>query len=264
MTQSRIIVAVTAALLLTACNGPNSRYEDFGTRVNTSGFGHRYAQPDNVDELVVGPGDSINIQIANNPQLSGTQPVRIEGTVNMPFIDQVKVAGLTPTQIRDKLEILLAPYIRDVTVQVVPIDIQSKNVYVIAKNLDGDLVVGRVPVTGDMTLIDLIIDSNGGFPTLSDDCHVRVMRGDPLHPQVLDINVRDMLLNGYTAANIRMLPDDMVYFPPDFWGKLTILTRRTTRPIRELSNSVRGISTAVDLIEDGQLDSRRGYGGTNY
>ena len=139
-------------------------------------------------------------------------------------------------------------------------NIQSKNVYVIAKGVDGDISVGKVPVTGDMTLIDLLVDANGGFPAFSDDCHVRVLRGDPMHPKVLDINVHDMLVNGYMAGNIRMLPDDMVYFPPDFWGKLTILTRRTTRPIRELSNSVRGISTAVDLLQDGKIDNGGGYG----
>lgn len=251
---------ILLTVLLSACsNGPNSNYEEFGDRANTRGFGHKYAQPENEDELVIGPADSINIQISNNPTLSGTQQVRIEGTITMPFVDQVKVAGLTPTQIRDKLEILLSPYIRNITIQVVPIDIQSKNIYVAARDLNDAINVFRIPVEGDMTLIDLISDL-GGVPRLADDCHVRLIRGDPLHPKVLNINVRDMIQNGFTAANVLMRPDDIVYFPPDFFGKISIWVRKVMRPVREISASLNGIINTIDLIENGPQNNNFGGG----
>ncbi len=241
MTDSYRKIAVLAIFLLSACsNGPNSKFEDFGDRVNTRDFGHKYAQPENADELVMGPGDTINIQIANNPALSGTQPVGVSGGITMPFVDTVKVAGLTPAQIRDKIEILLSPYIRDVTVQVVPISIISKRVYIFARDADGALQIQTLPMAGDMTLLDMFA-AIGGVPILADDCHVKVIRGDPLHPKTLNINVRDMVLNGYTGGNIQMRPDDIVFLPPTFWARLAMGVREVFRPVTELSRSLSGI-----------------------
>lgn len=257
MSKLRRTAVVLTVLMVTACsNGPNSKFEEFGTRANTRGFGHKYAQPDNNDELVMGPGDSINIQIANNPQLGGTQVIRVEGAITMPWVDKVKVAGLSPSQIRDKLEILLSPYIRDCAVQVVPIRIVSKRIYIFARDLNGALQTQALPVTGDMTLIDLFT-AIGGVPVLADDCHVKVIRGDPVRPKILNINVRDMVLNGYTGGNIQMLPDDIVYLPPTFWARVAIAVRQVTRPVRELSNSLRGIVDTIDVIEGNPRRGRR-------
>ena len=258
MTVMRHIAVLLAVLLVAACsNGPNSKFDEFGERANTRGFGHKYAQPENADELVMGPGDTINIQIANNPTLSGTQPIRAEGAITMPWVDAVKVAGLTPTQIRDKIEILLSPYIRNVTVQVVPVGIVSKKIYIFARDIDGALQIQSLPVMGDMTLLDLFA-SIGGVPTLADDCHVKVIRGDPIHPHVLNINVRDMVLNGYTAGNIQMQPDDIVYLPPTFWARVAIAVRQVTSPVRELSNSLRGVVDTIDIIQGNGRGRRNG------
>ncbi len=249
MTELRQITALTALLLLVCCsNGPNSEYAEFGNRVNTSGFGHKYAQPDDATEFVIGPGDSINIQLSNNPALSGTQQIRPEGDITMPFVGNIKVAGLTPSQIRDKIEILMSPYIREVTAQVIPVSIVSKNIYIIAKDLNGALQFQSLAMAGDMTLLDMFAQI-GGVPVLADDCHVKVIRGDPLHPKVLNINVRDMVVNGFTAANIQMKPDDMVYLPPTFWARAAMAVREVTSPVRELSNSLNGVLGAVSIAQ---------------
>ncbi|MFT7620814.1 MAG: hypothetical protein ACI97A_004472, partial [Planctomycetota bacterium] len=182
MTQLRPIFVIAFMLFVTACsNGPNSKFEDYGIRANTKDFGHKYAQPLDSDELVMGPGDRINIQVANNPALSGTQAIRIEGAITMPFVGNVKVAGLAPTQIRDKLEILLSPYINEVAVQIIPVSISSKRIYICAKDLDNSILIQALPMQGDMTLIDLFA-TIGGIPTLADDCHVKVIRADPINP----------------------------------------------------------------------------------
>lgn len=257
MSELRQILAIAAVLLVSACsNGPNSKFEDFGTRANTRDFGHKYAQPLDAEELVMGPGDVVNIQIANNPTLSGNQAVRVEGAITMPFVGNVKIAGLGPSQIRDKLEILLSPYIREVTVQVIPIKINSKRIYIFAKDLDGSIQLQALAMQGDMTLIDLFA-AIGGVPRLADDCNVKVTRGDPINPKTLTINVRDMIVNGYTGGNIQMRPDDIVYLPPTFWAKVAISVRQVTLPVRELSNAMRGVIDTIDLAQGNNTRRRR-------
>lgn len=242
------------ALLVVVCtlggciNGPNSKYEEFGDRVNTEGFGHKFPQPENEEELVLGPADTVDIQIADNPTLSGAQPITFEGAITAPFVGSVRVAGLTPDQIRDKLQILLTPYIRDVSIQVVPVLIQSKVVYIYAYDRFGSLRGRAMPLQGDMTLLDLITRI-GGVNFLADEYHIQVIRGDPRHPKKLDINIRDMIENGYTAANIRMRPDDLVLVPQNFFALISSNITRITLPLQ----SIQRASQTIFFLRNGGL-----------
>lgn len=251
--RGRAAITMTCALLLlvlgTGCNGPNSKYEDFGKRVNTRGFGHKFAQPEDQDELVLGPGDVVTVQIANLPELDSTQPLTIEGHVHAPFVGPVKAGGLTATQIRDKLVVLLTPYVRDISLQVIPVSIRSKRIYVWTTGRFGELVGRAIGLQGDMTLMDLMTMIGGS--SLLDDCHIRVVRADPRHPEVLDINFREMVLEGFSAGNIQMKPDDIVYLPPTFFAKVSQALNTLTMPIRVVSRSLRDASTAILFVEDG-------------
>jgi len=242
--------------LLSACNGPNSDYNEFEDRVNTKGLGHKYAQPDYEDEFVLGPGDTLSIQIANNPTLDSQQPILAEGGIQAPFVGQVKVAGLTSSQIQNKLQILLSPYIRNVAVVVVPLAIVSKKIYVFSTDIQGSLRARSFPLPGDFTLIDLV-SAVGGITFLSDGCHVKVIRGDPRHPKVLDVNLYDMIINGYTAANIRLRPDDMVFFEPTFFARIAQTLNQVTLPLRVISQSFRDAADTVLFLQTGTIPNNR-------
>ncbi|MCA9320582.1 MAG: polysaccharide biosynthesis/export family protein [Planctomycetes bacterium] len=256
--MKRLLIVVVVGLMGAGCsNGPNSTYEEFGTRVNTSGFGHKYAQPEYEDELVLGPGDTISVQIANNPDLDSIQAVQIEGSIQVAYLGPVKVAGLTPSKVRDKLQLLLTPYIRDVSIVVTPVQIISKKIYVYTTDEKGGLRGRAFPLQGDLTLIDLITEV-GGFNELSDDCHVKVVRGDPRHPTVWNINVRDMIENGYTAGNVPMRPDDIVFMQPTFFARIAQTLYKVTQPIRVLSQSVSDTAQSVFFLQNGTLPRNGG------
>ena len=244
-------------MLLPSCNGPNSTYEEFGDRVNTKGFGHRYAQPEGQDELVLGPRDVVGIRIANNPDLDSNQPIRADGKIIMPWVGDVEVGGLAPTQIRDKITILLTPYIRDVSVQIIPLAINSKRIYIFTTGQFGELVASALPLQGDYTLVDLVSDI-GGINEFTDDCHIRIVRADPRHPKPLDINLRDIVTNGYSAANITLRPDDIVWFPPTLLGRISQTLSRVTLPVRVLSRGINDVGNAIFFIEEGGVP-RRGF-----
>jgi polysaccharide biosynthesis/export protein len=252
------LVAITIALAIIAgacTNGPNSRYEDFGNRANPEGFGHRYAQPDNEDELVMAPGDTIQVQIARNPELSTIQEIRYEGVIQMAYIGDVKVAGLTPTQIRDKLTVLMTPFIQGVSIEVAPLAITSKNVYLFSTDQFDNIIARVFPVQGDMTLIDLFAQL-GAVPDGTDDEHVRLIRGDPRHPDVLNINFRDMVSAGRTAANVQLKPDDMIWLPSNFLYRVTQAVNRVTRPLQQIQRPLISIDQIRSFIENGRLQNQ--------
>ncbi|MEZ6194473.1 MAG: polysaccharide biosynthesis/export family protein [Planctomycetota bacterium] len=258
MTRLAVTLTLATVLVVGCTNGPNSRYEEFGDRVNTEGFGHRFAQPeDGRGDLVMGPGDTIRIDVARNPELSSEQTIRYEGVIRMPYVGDVVVAGLTPAQIRDKLLLLMAPFIREAVIDVTPTRITSKNVYLFSTDQTGSIVARKLPVGGDMTLIDLVTVI-GGTPTGVDDCNIKILRADPRHPKPLVVNLRDMVVNGYTAANIRLLPDDMVWFPPTFFYAVAQTINQVTFPLRELRRALRDGDDLRYFIENGEVRTRRG------
>lgn len=260
--RTLLLLALLAAS--SACsNGPNSSYEEIGDRVNTRGFGHKYAQPEGQTDPVLGPGDDVDVQFASQTELNSRQPVAIEGTIQAPFVGPVKVAGLTAGQIRDKLTILITPYIKDVSIQVIAVGLQSKKIYIYTTGQYGELVGREMALRGDYTLIDLVTEL-GGFRFNEDDHHVKVIRGDPRHPKVLNINVRDMIINGYTAGNIQMQADDMVWLPPTFWAKLAQVINAVTYPIRTLSNATREVASTIFFIERGGRTGRGGSSDQDY
>ncbi len=257
MLQGRSLIALLLLVGLMGCNGPNSKYRDLGERANTESFGHRYAQPDDEDDLTLGPGDVINIQVANLPEFQTQQPVRFDGRVTGPLGIDVKVAGLTPRQVSDKLTVLLNPYIRDVNVQVVAVKITSKRLYLYTTGRFGELVGRMMPLEGDMTLLDLIT-MIGGVPQLADDAHVRVVRGDPRHPKQWDINVAEMILKGYTGGNIQMKPDDIVFLPPSFFARVAQAINVATLPVRVISRGIQDMASTYYFIDSGVLPRGRG------
>ena len=256
MSQGRLLVALLLLVGLLGCNGPNSKYRELGERANTEAFGHRYAQPEDEDDLTLGPGDVVNIQVANLPEFQTQQPVRFDGRITGPLGIDVKVAGLTPRQVGDKLTVLLNPYIRDVNVQVVAVGIRSKNLYLYTTGRFGELVGRMVPLQGDMTLLDLMT-LIGGVPQLADDAHVRVIRGDPRHPKKWDINVAEMILRGYTGGNIQMKPDDIVFLPPSFFARMAQTINVATLPVRVMSRGIQDMASTYYFIESGALPRGR-------
>ena len=107
--------------------------------------------------------------------------------------------------------------------------------------LTGGFLIRAVPFKGDTTLFEIWAAIGSPSTSLDDDAHVKVIRPDPRHPVVKVINIREMLVCGYSGGNIRIKPNDIVYVPPTFWGKVNQLTAAIVAPFT-------GLFTAVNTI----------------
>ncbi len=131
-------------------------------------------EPDPLDReaYVIGPSDVLSIRVWKNPELSmDGVPVRPDGKISVPLVDDVQAAGLTTAELKEILTASLAEYVTAPDVTVVVLSMESKRVFVVGE-------VARptsVPLTQDLRVLDAIVIT-GGFNAFADRGDVRVLR----------------------------------------------------------------------------------------
>nr|HMQ21665.1 hypothetical protein [Planctomycetota bacterium] len=85
---------------------------------------------------------------------------------------------------------------------------------------------------GDLTILD-VFALNQILP-LANIGKIRLVRPDPESPLVVSINVRDMVLYGYTTYNLNIKENDIIYVPPTFFGSISRFIERLTAPLTTL------------------------------
>ncbi len=268
MTRSAIR-ALVASLVLIACgcasNGPASTFNELGPDANTKGFGDLYPPDNDEGRFSFGLGDEVILKTDGAPEFSGSFSVGIEGRITMEMIGDVMIAGLTTDQVKRKFENKLSTFLREPNVNVSIGRIVSKKFYAAALDTQGGgYLVKAIPYTGDTTLFDVWVAMGSPSSLLQDECHVKVIRGDPRRPQVRTINVREMLVGGYTGGNIQIRPNDIVYVPPTFWGSLNRVLTGISVPFTGLfriSSTIEQSDRAWRVLKGENLYR---YGGNSY
>lgn len=162
-------------------------------------------------EYQIGPGDQLQIFVWRHADVSTTLPVRPDGKISTPLVEDMQAAGKTPTELARDIETVLAEYIKNPVVTV------------IVTGFVGDLtekvrVVGQamqprsISYRQDLTLLDVLIEV-GGLTDLAAGRRAKVIRR--AGSEMVEINVRpDILLDkGDLRANIKMMPGDVLIIP---------------------------------------------------
>lgn len=248
-----------------ASNGPTSTFEELGQEGNTRGFGRLYPQDPNENALTLGVGDTVAVAVADTPELSGTHIIRLDGMITLPLLNEIEAAGLTAEQLRKKIELRLSGFMREPAVTVSIGQVQSKAFFIAANNpLTGGAILRKVPYRGDTVLLDVYAQMGSPSSSLDDDCHMKVIRGDPRNPKVYTVNVREIWELGYTGANIRIRPDDIIYVPPTWLGRLNSAIAGISAPFQSLfsiTRSVLAVDQTVRIISGDSDVNGLGFGG---
>jgi polysaccharide export outer membrane protein len=124
------------------------------------------------EPYTIGVTDVLRINVWKNPELSvEAVPVRTDGMISVPLINDVQAEGLTPEELRDVIARELTEYVAAPDVTVIVIAINSRFVSVIGE-------VGqdtRVPITRDLRVLEAIAQA-GGFGPFADKGDVRIVR----------------------------------------------------------------------------------------
>ena len=154
---------------------------------------------------VIGPGDSIGVQVWKEPTLSGTVTVRPDGYVTLPLLNEVQIAGLTTEQLRKLLEQKFKEFTTDPFVTISVGGIASSEVFLVGPGTGKN---GAFPLRGNESILQLITRT-GGLGIFADRSNIRVIRreGSKITEYTVDY---DAIIKGDLKQDILLRPGDRV------------------------------------------------------
>lgn len=162
-------------------------------------------------DYIIGPGDSLNIFVWGNEELTVTVPVRPDGKVTTRLVEDIQASGKTPTQLARDVEKAYSEYVKNAVVTVIVegfIGIPTQQVRVVGEASEPL----SVPFRKHMTLLDLMI-SVGGLTEFADGNKSVLIRHIDGEQQVYNVRLEDLIKDGDISANIALMPGDIMIIP---------------------------------------------------
>ncbi len=169
-----------------------------------------------VPEYVIGPSDSIQVFVWHNPDVSVTVPVRPDGRISIPLINNLVVSGKTPSQLSAEIEQHLSQYIKNPVVTVIVtgyVGTFSNQIRVVGEAATPQ----ALPYRSGMSVLDVMIEV-GGLTEFAAGNRATVVRkqGDGTE-SVIRIRLGDLLEGGDIGANFQMQPGDILIIPQSYF-----------------------------------------------
>lgn len=162
----------------------------------------------------IGPGDNLNIVVWRNPELSMSVPVRPDGKISAPLIDDLDAMGKDSTTLARDIEKELAKYIRDPVVTVIVtgfVGPYSEQIRVIGEAAKPQ----TLPYKQKMTLLDVMI-AVGGITDFADGNSATILRTSENNKQY-KVRLKDLVKRGDVSANVEMKPGDVLIIPQSWF-----------------------------------------------
>jgi len=164
-------------------------------------------ETDATSDYVIGADDTLRISVWKEPDLSETLPVRPDGKISMPLLNDVTAAGLTPLQLKDSLTEKLKKYIADPRVTVVVTAMNSRRIF----------VTGEVAHTGPMALLPhmtmLQALAQAGFTQFANLKAIYLLRTENGKQEKYPFNYKEVIKGNHPEQNIALKPGDTVVVP---------------------------------------------------
>ena len=197
---TRLMAVLGAALAVTACGTTGS------APVLPQG-----ALPSAETDYIIAPGAVLNVFVWQHPDLSTTVPVRPDGKISTPLIEDMMAAGKTPTQLARDMEEVLSRYIRQPTVNIImqtaaPSFQQQVRVVGQAANPQA------LPYSDGMMLLDVMIQV-GGLGEFAAGNRAKLVRRTAEGPVEITVRLDDLLNAGDMRQNVIIQPGDVIIIP---------------------------------------------------
>jgi polysaccharide export outer membrane protein len=155
----------------------------------------------------IGADDMLHVSVWKEPDLTETLPVRPDGKISLPLLNDVQAAGLTPSQLADAISGKLKKYLSDPRVTVIVTAMNSQKIY----------VLGEVTHTGTMTLQPnmtvLQALASAGFTQFANTKGIYVLRTESGKQQKIPVNYRALLKGASIDQNLVLRPGDTIVVP---------------------------------------------------
>lgn len=156
---------------------------------------------------MIGPNDMLHIAVWKEPDLTTTVPVRSDGMISVPLLNDVLAAGLTPMQLGALLTQKLKKYVDAPRVTVVVSQTNSHRVYVIGEVLH----TGPLALVHNMTVLQALATS--GFTQFANTKRIYILRAENGAEQKIPFNYRQVIKGQVMTQNILLKPGDTIVVP---------------------------------------------------
>ena len=163
---------------------------------------------------IIGPGDTINIVVWRNPELSASVPVRPDGKVATPLVEDLPAIGKDPTTLGRDIEKALSKYIRDPVVTVIVtgfVGPYSEQIRVVGEAAKPQIL----PYKQNMTVLDVMIVV-GGLTDFADGNKATLLRASEGNKQY-SVRLKDLVKRGDISANVDVKPGDILLIPQSWF-----------------------------------------------
>ena len=199
----KVLVTLLLAQIISACSTNHTLPTATLHSSNTADI--------NSYKYLIGAGDVLNIFVWRNPEVSGSFVVRPDGMITTSLVEDIEVAGKTPTELARSIEGILATYLRDPIVTVTVnsfVGPFSEQIRVIGEASEPK----AINYTQHMTLLDVMIQV-GGLTEFADGNDAVLIRMKNGQQKQYEIMIDELLKDGEISANVDMLPGDIIIIP---------------------------------------------------
>jgi polysaccharide export outer membrane protein len=162
-------------------------------------------------EYKIGPGDQLQVFVFNRPELTTSIPVRPDGLISTPLVEDMPAAGKTPTQLARDVEVRLAEYVRSPKVNIIVTSFKGELSEQIRVAGQGAAKPQALAYRSNMTLLDVMIEV-GGLSEFAAGNRARIVR--QIDGKNVDIKVRlQDLMEGDIRHNVPVMPGDVIIIP---------------------------------------------------
>ena len=203
----RTWVRLAAAGMLAALLGACASSGDLPPAPPVAAGGQDYS-------YVIGAGDSLNIIVWRNPELSMSVPVRPDGKISTPLVDELEAQGKTSVEMARAIEKVLSKYVRDPVVTVIVTSFVgpfSEQIRVVGEAARPQFL----PYKSKMTLLDVMI-AVGGLTDFAAGNSATILRTTDGNKQYA-VRLKDLIKRGDVSANVEMKPGDILIIPQSFF-----------------------------------------------
>ena len=156
----------------------------------------------------IGPQDVLKIDVWKEDQLTRTVPVRPDGKITLPLLNDIQAVGLTPMQLAAVITEQLKKFINSPQVTVSVTEINSRRIYVTGEVLKA----GAYALLPNMTVLQAL-SSSGGFTQFARIKNIYVLRTENGKQTKVPFNYKEAVSGKNPGQNIELLPGDVIVVP---------------------------------------------------
>lgn len=202
-TQLGLVTSCLAMVLLGACAS--------GSQLPLASA----SAPSVAQDYRVGPGDTVNVTVWRNPEVSMSVSVRPDGKITTPLVEDLPASGKTPTELARDIEKALSKYIQQPVVTVIVTGFSgpySQQIRVIGQAAKPQALAYR----HGMSLMDVLI-AVGGVTEFAAGNRANIIRDVDGKQQKLPVRLSDLIRDGDISANVPMQPGDILVIPESYF-----------------------------------------------